>query len=100
MQCGKIVLQEAQRVLQKVTYSCCRHAQQGICDGRVSVRPSVRLVSCQQQRRAVGLLLSAGALARAADIDRQLRARRTSYRSTCATWTTRVEQFTCGTAFK
>ena len=43
MQCGKIVLQEAQRVLQKVTYSCCRHAQQGIRDGRVSVRPSVRL---------------------------------------------------------
>ena len=42
-----------------------RHAKQGLCNGRVSVRPSVRPSVCpvdrQHQQRAAGLLLSAGA---------------------------------------
>ena len=46
----------------------CVYAQQGLRNGRVSVRPSVRPSVCpvdrQQQRRAAGLLLSAGACSR------------------------------------
>ena len=46
-------------------------ALRGLCNGRVSVRPSVCPVDRQQQRRAAGLLLSA---LRAGDMDGYLRA--------------------------
>ena len=54
-----------------------KYAAQGLCNGPVSVRLSVRLSAClsldrKQQRRAAGLLLSA------------LRASRTGYRSIAA----------------
>ena len=39
-------------------------AEQGLCNGRVSFRPSVCLVNRQQQRGAAGLRLSAGACSR------------------------------------
>ena len=51
-------------------------SDQGLCNGRAfiypSVRPSVFPVDRQQQRRAAGLLLSA---LQTADVDRQLRPR-------------------------
>jgi len=37
-----------------------QYAEQGLCNGRVSVRPSVCPVDRQQQRRAAGLLMSVG----------------------------------------
>jgi len=43
------------------------YAEHGLCNGRVSVRPSVCPIDRQLQRRAVGLLLSA---LRAGDINR------------------------------
>ena len=51
--------------------AACIVRRQGLCNGRVSVRPSVRHIIRPQQRRATGLLLSA---VRAGDNDRQRRA--------------------------
>ena len=48
-----------------------QYAEQGLCNGRESVRPSVCPIDQQQQRRSAGLLLSA---LRVGDIDQQLRA--------------------------
>jgi len=59
-------------------FDCCRverqklriltlpveHAVRGLCNGRVSVRPSVCSVNRQQQRRPTSLLLSAGGISR------------------------------------
>jgi len=51
---------------------------QGLCNGRVSIRPSVRPsvspVDRQQQRRAAGLLLSSGACSRYLSIAAGVRA--------------------------
>ena len=41
-----------------------QYVEQGLCDGPVSVRPSVRPIDQQQQRRPAGLLLSAGVCSR------------------------------------
>ena len=57
------------------------YAEQGLCNGRESVRPSdVRPIIRPQRRRAAGLLLSA---VRAGDIDRQQRRRSTALSSKC-----------------
>ena len=44
-----------------------QYVEQGLCNGRASVRPSVRPIDRQQQRWPAALLLSA---LRAGDIDR------------------------------
>ena len=48
-----------------------QYAEQGLCNGLESVRPSVCPIDQPQQRRSAGLLLSA---LRVGDIDQQLRA--------------------------